>query len=156
MPEIERKFRLPGPPPSELLRDGESIDQGYILTDPAELRLRRRGHEYYLTVKGSGSLTRSEWETTIPQHVFESLWPQTEGRRLEKIRYIVPMPPVTLEIDEYRGRLAGLYVLEVEFSSESMARTFVLPDWAANAVDVTSDPSYKNKRLALAQRPPNV
>src|SRR5688572_29992317 len=99
MPEIERKFRLAAPPPRGLLRNGDGIDQGYIFTHPTELRLRRRGSEYYITVKGSGTLSRSEWETQIPREVFESLWPHTEGRRLEKVRYVVPTPHADLEID---------------------------------------------------------
>jgi CYTH domain-containing protein len=148
VPEIERKFRLPALPSIDL-GAGEPIRQGYILNGATELRVRAKGaSRYYLTVKGEGTLSRSEWETEIPKDVFEALWPFTSRLRLVKTRYLVPHGTLTLEVDEYHGAHTGLVTLECEFPDERAAREFTLPDWAAHAVDVTEDPAYRNQNLA--------
>lgn len=137
-------------PPSNL-REGRGVKilQGYIITDPGELRLRKKGEEYFLTVKGDGTLSRDEWEHEIPEWVFQTLWPQTEGRRIEKSRYSVEWEGNTLELDEYYGNLTGLFTLEVEFLSEEDAAGFVPPWWCGQVRDVTEDKRYKNKALAV-------
>jgi adenylate cyclase len=96
-------------------------------------------------VKGSGFMSRSEWETEIPTEVFTALWPKTEGRRVEKVRYEIAYSGVLLEVDEYRGDLAGLYTLEVEFKTEVAAHEFILPTWAMDAIDVTTQAVYKER-----------
>ena len=149
MPEIERKFRLADVPSTSILCSGTLILQGYVLTHPGELRLRRKGEQSYLTVKSGGGLTRDEWESELPSWVFDALWSATEGRRIEKTRYSVPHGMFTLEIDIYHASLSGLVTLECEFTTEDTASTFQLPPWAIDAVDVTVDSAYKNKNLAL-------
>jgi CYTH domain-containing protein len=144
--EIERKFLLHGPPDHGLLGRGESIAQGYL---PLGLRLRRKGERHYVTLKSEGTLSREEWETELPPWAFAQLWPATEKRRLEKTRYEVAHGDLTLEIDEYHGRLAGLWTLECEFASEAEAHAFTLPAWAADATDVTEDMRYRNASLAV-------
>ena len=146
--EIERKWVLPGPP-SVLKGKVEPIAQGYIFTDNGELRLRSKGSHYYLTVKGDGDIIRDEWEVEIPKWVFETLWPKTEGKRVEKVRYTLGR----LEIDVYGGHLTGLVTLECEFPNESEAARFRLPQWAVSAVEVTNDKAYKNKNLAIRGLP---
>lgn len=150
--EIERKFLLEQIP--ELPTANRSrIDQGYLVTEQAELRIRRIGRECLMTVKGEGDLVRDEWETEIPGWVFDALWPRTEGARVEKERYSVAYGDHLLEIDLFRGALEGLCLLEVEFGSEDEASRFTPPGWVGRAVDVTDDPAYKNLRLALDGRP---
>ncbi len=144
--EIERKFVLRRVPDRALLGQGVAIAQGYM---PDGLRLRRKGNRYYLTLKGAGTLSHEEWETEMPVWAFQRLWPETEPRRLEKTRYEVAHGAHTLEVDEYHGRLTGLWTLECEFASEAEAHAFTLPDWAADAVDVTEDYSYRNSNLAV-------
>jgi CYTH domain-containing protein len=151
--EIERKFVLHEVPERTRLGAGVAIAQGYL---PDGLRLRRKGERYYLTLKGAGTLAHEEWETEMPEWAFERLWPLTVQHRLEKTRYEVPVGPLTLEIDEYHGRLAGLWTLECEFTSEADAHAFTLPDWAASALDVTADYAYRNSNLALRGLPPGA
>ena len=84
--EVERKFLVAEMPPL----DGavsEHIRQGYFTVpeDSVQVRLRQKGARFFLTVKGQGTLSRSEHETEIPAEVFERLWPATGARRLEKI-----------------------------------------------------------------------
>jgi adenylate cyclase len=143
--EIERKFLLRQPPPREALGAGTHIDQGYL---PLGLRLRRMGARHCITLKGAGTLARDEWETELPEWAFAQLWPATEGCRLTKTRYAVPHGSFTLEVDEYHGSLGGLWTLECEFARVEEAGTLVLPAWAGTAVDVTTDPAYRNASLA--------
>lgn len=150
--EVERKWLLDSVPPMLSLMRLECVDvqQGYI-TDArskTELRLRRMGSKYYMTVKGGEGLARTEWERSIPRHVFEELWPQTEGRRIEKMRYFIPHGAYRIELDVFSGNNAGLTMFEIEFSSVEEAARVVLPEWAANAEDVTEVKDYKNKALA--------
>ncbi len=148
MPEVERKFRLPAVPAEILAFGGVPVIQGYVVSGPGELRVRKEGSLTYMTVKGDGTLARDEWEARIPAWVFEMLWTHTEGRRIEKTRYVVPYEGHVLQIDVYERALLGLVTLECEFGGEDAARGFTLPSWAGPSVDVTADPAYKNKTLA--------
>lgn len=148
--EIERKFRLYHVPSGIMLGTGAYVEQGYLLTENGELRVRRKDLQCFLTVKGDGDLTRDEWEQEIPLWVFDTLWPATEGKRIEKHRYtIYSGDDYKLEIDEYDGALKELVTLECEFPSEEAAYAFYPPVWVGQAVDVTRDKRYKNKALAV-------
>jgi len=163
--EVERKWRMPFLPDIEL-GTAERYRQGYLQFQrevPGELRLRSiGGRDFYLTTKGDGDLKRFEYppeETphNIPRELFEMLWPATEGVNLEKDRFTVTINGVTYYIDRFVGRLAGLYLLEVEFkatgcySAEQLSHQFQLPLWVPlPTVEVTYDKGYKNKNLAKA------
>ncbi len=145
--EIESKFLLPAMPNIPLGK-GIPVMQGYFDTG-CEMRIRRFGAEHYITIKSEGGKQRSECERTITASAFKSLWPDTNGRRVTKIRHLISYNHHTLELDEYLGDLQGLVTLECEFASEEVQATFVLPDWAADAIDISEDPRYKNRALAL-------
>jgi adenylate cyclase len=149
--EIERKFLVaaipdnPGP--------GTRILQGYLplASEDTELRVRRKGDETVLTVKRGHGLDRGEQEVAISDEVFETLWPLTEGRRIEKTRYELPHGDATIELDEFGGELEGLLVAEVEFDSLRASELFEEPEWLGR--EVTSDPAYANRMLAERGRP---
>jgi adenylate cyclase len=153
MTEIERSFLVAHDPPA--WGDVTHIDQGYLAVDRdgTEVRLRRRGGELTLTVKGGGAgSTRAEEELTLGADRFERLWPLTEGRRLEKDRHVIRLPgSVSAELDLYHGPLEGLRVVEVEFDSERDAADFEPPAWFGP--EVTDDPRYRNRELAVHGRP---
>ncbi len=145
--EIEKKYRLNKLPDN--LGEGIHIDQGYLIADENELRLRKKGDKYLLTYKSSGALSRKELEIRIPKWFFNIMWPKTEGRRIEKIRYFRTLSNgLKLEFDEYLGGLKGLIVLEVEFADEDSANNFILPEYI-QGINVTFNMNYKNKHLAL-------
>ena len=147
--EIERKF-LVERVPDDLGGTARRIDQGYVALDEgAEVRVRRIGDELWLTVKGTGGLARVEEEVRLSREQFESLWPLTEGRRIEKTRHTLPGG---VEVDVYDGSLTGLVVAEIEFASEEESAAFEPPDWFG--AEVTDDPRYKNRALAVGGRPP--
>lgn len=153
--EMERKFLLRRKPCIPLI-NGRSILQGYIITEPSELRIRKYDEEYFLTVKESDSFSRAEWEVSIPRYIFEALWPHTEGKRIEKVRYEISFKGFLLELDEYYGRHKGLIIIECEFLNEEIAKKFNLPSWAQGAIEMTNDKRYKNKHLAQYGLPNNL
>ncbi|HEX8280578.1 MAG TPA: hypothetical protein VF551_04315, partial [Chthoniobacterales bacterium] len=89
---------------------------------------------------------RIEREVELTPEQFDVLWPATEGRRLEKTRYDIPLGDCVVEIDIYRGRHEGMIVAEVEFSDEHAARAFQPPNWLGE--DVSGQARYSNVRLA--------
>src|SRR5690242_17835700 len=147
--EIERKFLIERLPGDAERAPARRIDQGYLALDEgAEVRLRRYGEELWLTIKGTGGLARVEEELALAPEQFESLWPLTEGRRIEKTRHVLPDG---VEVDVYGAELAGLVVAEIEFASEDESAAFEPPDWFGP--EVTEDESYKNRALAVDGRP---
>jgi CYTH domain-containing protein len=116
------------------------------------VRVRRIGDATVLTVKRGTGRSRVEEEVAIDAAAFERLWPLTEGRRVEKVRHLVPAGDgLVLEVDVYEGALAGLVVAEVEFASEAAADAWAPPAWLGD--EVTTDERYKNHRLALDGAP---
>jgi CYTH domain-containing protein len=132
----------------------DDIRQGYvsIAEDGAEVRIRQKGDKYFQTKKSGTGKVRTEEEKEITQDEFESLWPTTEGRTVEKTRYKIPIEGGMIELDIYKGdRLNGLVTAEIEFKSQEDSEKFVPPDWLSN--EVTTDQRYKNQSLALHGSP---
>jgi CYTH domain-containing protein len=153
--EIERKFELARRPPALEQHPHERIEQGYLAIDPAgtEVRIRRMGDDLTLTVKAGGGLVRAEEALVLQPAEFDALWPLTLDRRIVKTRYMIPFAGgLTVEVDVYEEALAGLVIAEVEFPDEPASRAFAPPDWLGR--EVTGDPRYANRSLAVAGRPP--
>jgi CYTH domain-containing protein len=150
--EIERKFVLDAPPEGLEAHAAQRFEQGYLAIDPAgaEVRVRRKdGGASVMTVKTGMGLVRGEQEWEIEN--FDALWPLTEGRRVLKTRYFVPLGALTAEVDVYEGDLDGLVTAEVEFPDEASARAFEAPAWMGR--DVTEDKRYGNRVLAVEGLP---
>jgi CYTH domain-containing protein len=148
--EIERKFLVKAMP--DLSHAQKTyLNQGYIthLNDSVEVRLRQRDEQYFLTVKSGSGMVRNEYEILIDQQQFETLWPETEGRRIEKHRWTGQLNEHTFELDIFMGDLESLVLVEVEFSSAEQADNFTPTDWFGR--EVTADKQYKNKSLAMNQ-----
>lgn len=151
--EIERKWVLhQSYAPEWADMKDEAIVQAYLITNPGELRIRRKGEKHYITVKGDGTISRDEWEQELPEWAFKQLLPTAIGQ-LTKTRYTIDGQ---LELDVYGGRLSGLQVLEVEFPDEATAANFTPPFWCKVRREVTEDPRFKNKNLALAEAIPEL
>jgi len=147
--ERERKF-LVGVLPEDLAQyPSKEIVQGYlaITGDGTEVRLRKKGNTFFLTVKSGRGETREESEMALGESQFNSLWPLTEGMRIEKTRYEIPYGDNLIELDVYRGDLEGLITVEVEFDSERLSMEFIAPEWFGT--EVTEDRGYKNQSLAV-------
>ena len=153
--EIERKFLLRGDPASGLGSDtGEHLRQGYLAIDQAvEVRVRIGSESAAVTVKAGHGGARTEVEMPITADEAEELWIHTVGRRIDKTRYRIDLEGAGLErradvaeVDIYHGSLAGLFVAEVEFATESSAAQFVPPHWFGR--ELTGDDRWSNAHLA--------
>jgi len=145
--EIERKF-LPAKLPEGLKKcEHEEILQGYLVTsDTASVRVRSKGVNYFLTFKSGKGRKRQELEPELLRDQFDELWPGTEGKRVVKSRHYVPEAPHTVEVNVYHGKLEGLILFEVEFSSDGDSEKFVPPSWFSR--EVTDDPRFLDMNLA--------
>jgi len=146
--EIERKFLVRQLPADLANYRHNEIAQGYLvsLDDGLQVRLRTSGDRYSLTFKRGPGNVREEREVELTPTQFDALWPATEGKRLVKTRYEIPLGARIVEIDVYHERHEGLVVAEVEFDAEDEAKNFQPPDWLGE--DVTGDPRYSNQLLA--------
>jgi adenylate cyclase len=146
--EIERKFLVRKLPEDLATYPSTEISQGYLVStdDGLQVRLRKQGEQYSLTYKRGLGNVREEREVALTAEQFATLWPATEGKRLVKTRYEIPLGERIVEIDLYGGQHEGLIVAEVEFDDEQSAINFQPPDWLGD--DVTGDPRYSNQLLA--------
>jgi adenylate cyclase len=152
--EVERKWVLPAPPDGLREHPSHRLEQGYVALDPVgvEVRIRRKDEQTLMTVKAGTGLVRAEEEWAIEAERFARLWPMTEGRRVVKTRFLVPLDAgLTAEVDVYGGALDGLVTAEVEFGDETAANAFDAPAWLGE--DVTGDKRYANRALAVDGRP---
>jgi CYTH domain-containing protein/predicted ATPase len=149
--EIERKFLIPTPP-STLPDPHVSSDIVQIYLDTGrdeELRIRQRsqdGHSVYtMSRKKKIELgIRIEKEEFLTNTEFQALSHRGKGS-LTKRRHCFIHNGRCYELDEYTGKNAGLWVLEVEV--ENIDDPVSLPDWASNAIDVTANEKYSNASL---------
>jgi CYTH domain-containing protein len=156
--EIERKFLVPTLPEDLEKYDNTTIRQGYVAVaeDGAEMRIRAMSAKYTVTVKSQSpgnqtGMSRVEYEMPIPRSLFAKLWEQTEGNKIEKVRFYIPHNEHTIELDIYFGELEGLITAEVEFETEAAANSFVPPSWIGE--DITKNKAFKNQNLARFGKP---
>lgn len=138
-----------------MLGTGETMRQGYIAQDrDVSVRIRITDHDAVLAVKAGPGLARTEVQVTVADDQAAALWPLTDGRRIEKTRYRVPLEgpgDLLAEVDIYAGALVGLCTVEVEFESERDAHAFTPPAWFGP--EVTGNTSWSNSALAKYGRP---
>lgn len=158
--EIERKFLLKHVPENLDSYSCHIIEQAYLCTDPV-VRIRRQNEDYYMTYKGSGMMSREEYNLPLHKEAYEHLLPKADGNVISKKRYLVPLSeeeinpeclsllgdtPLTIELDEFAPPFAPLLLAEVEFPNEGAARAFRMPDWFSE--DVTEDVRYHNSYMS--------
>lgn len=159
--EIERKFLVKELPENWQGYPHIAIEQGYLVADPKglEVRLRSEGFGektlYYETVKVGKGRKRLQPEIEVSARHFQTFWPITEGKRIEKNRYLLPRNEGgKIELDIYRGQLEGLQVVEVEFANDEASEKFVPPAWFGE--EVTDNDAYKNMNLAVNGLPKDL
>jgi adenylate cyclase len=157
--EIEGKWLLSDFDTSKAA-EKKIIMQGYVAQDPNGnvLRVRQSNDTFTFTVKGKASAgAKVEVERTIDKALFDELWPLTEGRRVEKIRHLVPLIGSTIvgidselvaEVDVFSGRHEGLIMAEIEVPELTLltALRSAPPAWFGE--DVTENSQYSNSWLA--------
>ena len=85
---------------------------------------------YERAIKLGAGVERIEIEEATPAHVFDALWPLTEGCRIQKRRHRVRLPQddgpaVVWEIDEFLDR--PLWLAEIELDDPETHPD--LPEW---------------------------
>lgn len=158
--EIERKFLLKEIPENLDTCPYHLIEQGYLCTSPV-VRIRRQNDEYYMTYKGSGMMSREEYNLPLTKEAYEHLLPKTDGNVISKKRYLIPLSSeeinpeclsllggasLTVELDEFAPPFAPLLLAEIEFPTEEAANAFRMPDWFSE--DVTQDVRYHNSHMS--------
>ena len=145
--ENERKFLVEGqftrPPESE----GTLIVQGYLCsTGAAEVRVRMKGADAYLTIKSSRQgITRAEFEYPIPRPDAEEILRDLCALpTIHKRRYVLTEDGVNWEIDIFSGANEGLVLAEVELSD--VHADLKKPHWLGR--EVTNDQRFRNASLA--------
>ncbi len=152
--EIERKFLIREAPADLAMYPSNEIEQGYIvMSGETEVRVRRKGAQYFLTVKKGHGLVRQETEILIEQSQFLPLWQLTEGQRVQKVRYEIPYLTHIIEVDVYRERLAPLITADVEFPTLEASNTFTPPAWLGK--EISGMAAFANKNLAVQGLPAN-
>lgn len=157
--EIERKFLIKALPENLSSYQRHVIEQAYLCTDPV-IRIRRQDHDYYLTYKGKGLLSREEHNLPLSEAAYKHLREKADGNIISKTRYLIPienpafsgnfasaeLPSLTIELDVFDPPFAPLVIAEVEFPDEQTAHAFLPPDFLIE--DVTNDPAYHNSTLS--------
>ena len=147
--EIERKYLIEKEQLPENLSDYpfHRIEQGYLCTSPV-VRIRRQDNEYFLTYKSKGLMAREEYNLPLNKKSYEHLLEKADGNIISKVRYLIPINDgkLTAELDVFKGKFAGMLLVEVEFSSVEQADAFQKPDWFGE--DVTYSKIYHNSYLS--------
>ena len=146
--EIERKFLVKCDKwRSSVTTPGKRLRQGYLVNGPpATIRVRVADEHAWLTIKGPvEGLSRAEYEYSIPiSDAEEMLTKRCVSPIIEKIRYRLPHEGLIIELDEFLGANAGLFIAEVELPFEDTQ--FSKPDWFG--IEVSEYFRYHNSQLA--------
>lgn len=92
-------------------------------------------------------MTREEYNLPLTKESYEHMRPKADGILISKTRYLIPEKDrLTIELDVFDAPYEGLYLAEVEFSSEEQALSYNPPVWFGK--DVTNSGKYHNSRLS--------
>lgn len=158
--EIERKYLLDEAPDltHPVLAGAErvEIEQVYLATpDGTEQRVRKRTHDgvtrYFHTHKADlGGAARSEVEKEIGEETYELLARLADpgSAAVKKTRYCFTDGDQRFELDEVHSP-KRCWLLEAELYDEDQEVN--VPTFLPSTLDVTEDPSWKNRNLARNQ-----
>lgn len=144
--EIERKFLIPVLPEDLKQYPFHLIEQGYLCVNPV-VRIRRQDHDFILTYKSGGLMSREEYNLPLTEEAYYHLKEKVDGNLISKKRYVIPIENgLNIELDIFNPPFEWLWMAEVEFPSEEAARSFTAPSWFGE--DVTMDGRYHNSYLS--------
>ena len=144
--EIEKKYLLKHLPDFASY-EYHKIEQAYLCTGPV-VRVRREDENYYMTYKGSGLMSREEYNLPLNAESYDHLKKKADGNIISKTRYLIPLEKDQLvaEVDVFEKLFAPLIMAEVEFESEEQANAFEAPEWFGE--EVTFDGRYHNSYMS--------
>lgn len=88
--EIERKFLLKKTPGNLERFTCLEIEQAYLCDGPV-VRVRKENDDYYMTYKGSGMGSHTEYNLPLTKESYEHLAAKHDGRMIVKHRYLIPL-----------------------------------------------------------------
>lgn len=145
MIERERRFLVESLP--DPLPEPSEIEQAYLSTGPASVRVRHVDDGHVLTIKTGSGRNRNEIERDLSPEEFAVIWDAARELRISKRRHRIELSDGhTAELDLYGGPLSGRRLVEVEFDSDQAADDFEPPAWFGR--EVTTDNHYTNSSLA--------
>ncbi len=157
--EIEKKYTLKKLPENLESYPCKIIEQAYLNTAPV-IRIRKTDNSYCLTYKGSGLMSREEYNLPLDEKSYRHLLAKADGNIISKKRFIIPIenpqftdgfhpispPSLSIELDVFAPPFSPLVMAEVEFTSEEMANAFIPPEWFDE--DVTYNAEYHNSAMS--------
>jgi len=150
--EIERKFLIDHRlllPVGEDFCPPKFIEQAYISLDTPCTRIRIvDGREAYITFKGSGFLSRKEFEYDLPIADAREIM-QMSSYVVKKTRRYIKYAGNIWELDNFGE---DFYIAELELKSED--QKFVTPPWVIR--EVTKDKRYTNVYISKFGFPKEV
>lgn len=144
--EIERKYLVKNDLYKAMAHSCSHILQAYLARfDRGVVRVRIRDNEAFITVKSRNTgVSRNEWEYEIPVSDARDMIDKiSDGKLIDKTRYLVEYDGLIWEIDEFHGTLEGLVVAEVELSDENI--NVELPPFVGR--EVTGERRFYNSVL---------
>jgi adenylate cyclase len=117
-----------------------------------KIRVRQEGNKYFKVIKGPRTdegMVRDigPGDIEITKEEFDTVWSRTEGKRLAKTRYYIPIDNLVIELDVYDDfKDAGFYTVEVEFANSEDGKKFIPPVWFGR--EVTNEKGYSSRILA--------
>lgn len=131
--EIEKEFTFLLKNIPEIVRDWkiEYMRDVYIPKESLhpQIRLRQRGHMYFLTKKTplrEGDTSEMKEETIhLTEQEFKFFDESMKGKELEKNRYSSIENDLNIEIDEYLGDLKPLIVMDIEWKFEKPTQEII-------------------------------
>ncbi len=163
--EIERRFLL-SPILVERVLKAEGvefekieIEQFYLSSSEDGVdRYRKEGNRFLHTQKVGFGLMREEVEKEISESQYYNTREEHRGNFIQKLRFIIKGESSKIEIDQFRGSLKGLVILEAEFKSKQASTEFALPPFLDrfNIKEVTRYREFTNGYLSKEMRIPSI
>lgn len=127
--EVERKFILYSLPPDTDSTSKITYERYFLEIGPQrEVRIQRKGDEFYQEVKVTNSKLESSKEVaTLTAEEFNKLRQSAIGSITRDSYTLASIKNVSIKV--YHGRLEGLIRAEIEFPSVDAASHFSPPDW---------------------------
>ncbi len=135
------------------------MKQYYTKVEPySEERVRSINNKKFIltTKKGTGSV-REEFEKEISKEEFLEKKREIRGNIISKDCYVFKIDGFEYSLYIYKKSLKPLTILEIEFPTTEEFNSYRVPTFLKKYIikDVTIDERYKNRNLALFNRPLN-
>jgi CYTH domain-containing protein len=150
--ERERRWLCRAVPRERVVRT-EAITDLYVTGTRLRLREARPtdGGAPLLRLSRKGDVdarTRLITSIYLPEAEFAVLAAALAGARISKLRHrFRSVPGMMMMVDEFQGRLGGLFLVEADFSTLELMADFPVPDFAVR--EVTEDSRFTGFSLAI-------